>query len=126
MTTTFLLNDFYSIQSSLLTDGNKLVSEIILNKNHPIFNGHFEQMPVVPGVCQTQIIMELLQLHLEKSLMLRNGDNIKFLAMIIPTQVDKITVEINYKIESESISVDAKLWAETITFTKFKGTFIII
>ncbi len=126
MTTTFLLNDFYSIQSSLLTDGNKLVSEIILNKNHPIFNGHFEQMPVVPGVCQTQITMELLQLHLEKSLMLRNGDNIKFLAMIIPTQVDKITVEINYKIESESISVDAKLWAETITFTKFKGTFIII
>jgi 3-hydroxyacyl-[acyl-carrier-protein] dehydratase len=126
MTTTFLLNDFYSIQSSQLTDGNKLVSEIILNKNHPIFNGHFEQMPVVPGVCQTQIIMELLQLHLKKSLMLQKGDNIKFLAMIIPTQVDKITVEISFKIESESISVDAKLWAETITFTKFKGTFIII
>ena len=77
MTTTFLLNDFYSIQSSQLTDGNKLVSEIILNKNHPIFNGHFEQMPVVPGVCQTQIIMELLQLHLKKSLMLQKGDNIK-------------------------------------------------
>ena len=126
MTTTFLLNDFYSIQSSQLTDGNKLVSEIILNKNHPIFNGHFEQMPVVPGVCQTQIIMEILQLHLKKSLMLQKGDNIKFLAMIIPTQVDKITVEISFKIESESISVDAKLWAETITFTKFKGTFIII
>ncbi len=126
MTTTFLLNDFYSIQSSQLTDGNKLVSEIILNKNHPIFNGHFEQMPVAPGVCQTQIIMELLQLHLKKSLMLQKGDNIKFLAMIIPTQVDKITVEISFKIESESISVDAKLWAETITFTKFKGTFIII
>jgi hypothetical protein len=58
--------------------------------------------------------------------MLQKGDNIKFLAMIIPTQVDKITVEISFKIESESISVDAKLWAETITFTKFKGTFIII
>jgi 3-hydroxyacyl-[acyl-carrier-protein] dehydratase len=126
MTTTFLLNDFYSIQSSQLSEGDKFISEIILNKKHPIFNGHFEQMPVVPGVCQTQIIMELLQLHLKKSLMLQKGDNIKFLAMIIPTQVDKITVEISFKIESESISVDAKLWAETITFTKFKGTFIII
>jgi 3-hydroxyacyl-[acyl-carrier-protein] dehydratase len=126
MTTTFLLNDFYSIQSSQLSEGDKFISEIILNKKHPIFNGHFEQMPVVPGVCQTQIIMELLQLHLKKSLMLQKGDNIKFLAMIIPTQIDKITVEISFKIESESISVDAKLWAETITFTKFKGTFIII
>jgi len=126
MTTSFLLNDFYSIQSSQLSEGDKFISEIILNKKHPIFNGHFEQMPVVPGVCQTQIIMELLQLHLKKSLMLQKGDNIKFLAMIIPTQVDKITVEISFKIESESISVDAKLWAETITFTKFKGTFIII
>ncbi len=126
MTTTFLLNDFYSIQSSQLSEGDKFISEIILNKKHPIFNGHFEQMPVVPGVCQTQIITELLQLHLKKILMLQKGDNIKFLAMIIPTQIDKITVEISFKIESESISVDAKLWAETITFTKFKGTFIII
>lgn len=126
MTTTFLLNDFYTIKSSHLLGDNKLISEVVLNKNHPIFKGHFEQMPVVPGVCQTQIIMELMQLHLERSLMLHKGDNIKFLAMIIPTQIDKITVEISFKIESESINVDAKLYAETTTFTKFKGTFITI
>lgn len=126
MTTTFLLNDFYTIKSSQLSGDNKLISEIILNKNHDIFKGHFEQMPVVPGVCQTQILKELLQLHLKKDLILHKGDNIKFLAMIIPTQIENITIEINFKEELESINADAKLYAETTTFTKFKGTFIII
>ena len=126
MTTTFLLNDFYTIKSSELIDDNKLMAEIFLNKNHDIFKGHFEQMPVVPGVCQTQIIKELLQLHLNKDLSLHKGDNIKFLAMILPTQIENIMIELNFKNESENYQVDAKLFLETTIFTKFKGTFITI
>lgn len=126
MTTTFLLNDFYSIKSSELIDDNKLMAEIFLNKNHDIFKGHFEQMPVVPGVCQTQIIKELLQLHLNKDLTLHKGDNIKFLVMILPTQIENIMIELNFKNESENYQVDAKLFSETTIFTKFKGTFITI
>ena len=83
-------------------------------------------MPLVPGVCQTQIIKELLQLHIIKDLVLRKGDNIKFLAMIIPTQVETVTVELNFKNELDNYQVDAKLFSETTIFTKFKGTFIII
>ncbi len=126
MTTTFLLNDFYTIKSIQLLEDNKLIAEIVLNNEHPIFIGHFEQMPVVPGVCQTQIIKELLQLHLKKDLVLRKGDNIKFLAMIIPTQVETVMVELNFKNELDNYQVDAKLFSETTIFTKFKGTFIII
>ena len=126
MTTTFLLNDFYTIKSIQLFEDNKLIAEVVLNKNHDIFKGHFEQMPLVPGVCQTQIIKELLQLHIIKDLVLRKGDNIKFLAMIIPTQVETVTVELNFKNELDNYQVDAKLFSETTIFTKFKGTFIII
>lgn len=126
MTTTFLLNDFYTIKSTQLLENNKIIAEIVLNNEHPIFKGHFEQMPVVPGVCQTQIIKEILQLHLKKDLLLHKGDNIKFLAMIIPVQIENIMIELNFKNESENYQVDAKLFSESTIFTKFKGTFITI
>ena len=68
MTDTFLLNDFYTVESTQKTAENNLLTTIVLNAEHPIFKGHFEQMPVVPGVCQTQIIKEVLQNELGHNL----------------------------------------------------------
>ncbi|MBC7694361.1 MAG: hydroxymyristoyl-ACP dehydratase [Burkholderiales bacterium] len=90
---------------------------------HNIFKGHFEQMPIVPGVCQTQIIKELLQIETGQSLVLTKGDNIKFTGMIIPTEHTEVYVEISFKKEDNNYIVDAKLFFENITFTKFKGSF---
>ena len=77
MTNSFLLNDFYTIESKQKTEAGGIMTNITLNTEHPIFKGHFEQMPVVPGVCQTQIIKEILQQELNKDLLLTKGDNIK-------------------------------------------------
>jgi 3-hydroxyacyl-[acyl-carrier-protein] dehydratase len=123
MTDTFLLNDFYTIESIEKPSPNTLLVNIQLNQSHPIFKGHFEQMSVVPGVCQIQIIKEVLQQHLNKALTLTKGDNIKFTGMIIPTQNSKINIELTYKEIENQIVVDAKLFFENTIFTKFKGTF---
>ncbi|MCD6016964.1 MAG: 3-hydroxyacyl-ACP dehydratase [Bacteroidetes bacterium] len=122
MTNTFLLNDFYKIISIERAEA-ALTANIQLDADHAIFKGHFEQMPVVPGVCQTQIIKELLQEELGLDLVLTKGDNIKFTGMIIPTQHQNILVEVSYKKGDESYAVEAKLFFEATTFTKFKGTF---
>jgi 3-hydroxyacyl-[acyl-carrier-protein] dehydratase len=123
MTNTFLINDFYTVESSQ-TEENKIAATIVLNQEHAIFKGHFEQMPVVPGVCQTQIIKELLQQITNKNLTLTKGDNIKFTGMIVPTQHPKVQIEITYKSLENSYQVEAKLFSENTTFTKFKGEFI--
>ena len=124
MSNTFLLNDFYTITSFQKKENNALSVQIKLNESHPIFKGHFEQMPIVPGVCQTQIIKEILQQELNKNLNLTKGDNIKFTGMIIPAQNSNINVEVTYKEVENQVVVDAKLFFESIIFTKFKGTFI--
>lgn len=124
MTNTFLLYDFYTIES-IQTEDAKILATIVLNEKHPIFKGHFEQMPVVPGVCQTQIIKELLQKNSNTNLILTKGDNIKFLATIVPTQHKIIQVEIVYKLVENGYVVDAKFYLENTTFTKFKGTFTV-
>lgn len=123
MSNTFLLNNFYTIDSIEKPSPKILLASIQLNPSHAIFKGHFEQMPVVPGVCQTQIIKELLQEELSKDLTLTKGDNIKFTGMIIPTQNSKINLELTYKEIENQFVVDAKLFFESTIFTKFKGTF---
>ncbi|MBI3520723.1 MAG: 3-hydroxyacyl-ACP dehydratase [Bacteroidetes bacterium] len=123
MTTTFLLNDFYTVMSAKKTENGVLLATIVLNVNHPIFKGHFEQMPVVPGVCQTQLIKELLQEETGKNLTLSIGNNIKFTGMIIPTTHPTVQVELNYTEANEQYIVDAQLFFENTIFTKFKGTF---
>lgn len=122
MSNSFLLNDFYSIDS-IVTSETTISATVSLNKQHAIFKGHFEQMPVVPGVCQTQMIKELLQEELKTSLILTKGNNIKFTGMIVPTEHPKVFVEINYKTENKEYLAEAKLFFENTIFTKFKGTF---
>lgn len=123
MTDTFLLNDFYTVETSNKTDDSTINATIKLNVNHDIFKGHFEQMPVMPGVCQTQLIKELLQEELGKNLRLTVGSNIKFTGMIIPTQHPVFNVELKYTVTENKYQVDAQLFFETTIFTKFKGTF---
>lgn len=122
MSNSFLLNDFYSVDS-IVTSETTISATVSLNQQHAIFKGHFEQMPVVPGVCQTQMIKELLQEELKTSLTLTKGNNIKFTGMIVPTEHSKVVVEINYKTENNEYLAEAKLFFENTIFTKFKGTF---
>ena len=126
MTDTFLLNDFYSIASVTKTDAAKLNAEVVLNADHAIFKGHFEQMPIVPGVCQTQLIKELLQEELNLNLTMVKGSNIKFMGMIIPQQHPKISVELEYTQADNLYTVEAKLFYDSTIFTKFKGDFAVI
>ena len=126
MTDTFLLNDFYTIENQTIFDDGKITATIVLNENHPIFKGHFEQMPVVPGVCQTQIIKEILQEHTKQNLILSKGINIKFTGMIVPHAHPKVSVELTVKQDNGIYNVDAKLFFETTIFTKFKGEFILM
>lgn len=123
MTDTFLLNDFYTVETSNKTGNSTITATIKLNANHDIFKGHFEQMPVMPGVCQTQLIKELLQEELGKNLILTVGSNIKFTGMITPSQHPVFNVELKYTSTENQYVVDAQLFSENTIFTKFKGTF---
>lgn len=118
-----LLNDFFTVESKAPLAENSFRCEVALNADHPIFKGHFEQMPVVPGVCQCQMIMELLQEETGKSLWMPEGDNIKFTGMIVPTQHPRVFVDISYKTAENDLLTEAKIYLESTIFTKFKGVF---
>jgi 3-hydroxyacyl-[acyl-carrier-protein] dehydratase len=123
-----LLENFYTETSSTFSkeNFNNFICEIRLNPQHSIYNGHFEKFPVVPGVCLTQIIQEILAGKLQRTLILTHGDNIKFLAMINPNETPELSLSFSIKDSGASIEANATYSARGVSYTKFKGKFAVL
>lgn len=122
---TLLQNTFYSIKEISNTE-DSIKACVAIHPTHEVFKGHFPQMPVVPGVCQVQIIKELLEQTINKSTMMVAGDNIKFTGMILPDKHPTVNLEMTFKNSEGVLTVDAKLFSGEIVFTKYKGKFKIL
>jgi len=95
---------------------------IMLNPDHPIYMGHFPGNPVVPGVCQVQMIKELTSVILKKDLVIYKSDNIKFLSMIIPSASPLLKVSIDIKEKEPGFwHVNSVIFNGDQIFLKFKG-----
>lgn len=79
-----LLKDFYTPVTSEPVDKNSFKATVELQKKHPIFEGHFPQLPVTPGVGMLQIIKELTEDHLGHDLFLESASQVKFLSTVDP------------------------------------------
>jgi 3-hydroxyacyl-[acyl-carrier-protein] dehydratase len=129
-----LLKDFYTLvdrtgpTEELSASGGyseRYRFRIKLNPSHPVYEGHFSGNPVVPGVCQIQMIKELLSLIKGRELFLKQSENVKFLSLMVPVENKIITADINIRETKDGgIQVNATLIDDEIVFIKFKGLFI--
>jgi 3-hydroxyacyl-[acyl-carrier-protein] dehydratase len=109
-----LLKDFYTIVELDYSDKENVKAIIDLNKEHEVYEGHFPGNPVVPGVCLTQLIKEVMENVEGMNLSLVYASNIKFMAVVNP--------EIN-DTEQNIIKVDSITHFNDQVFYKFKGNF---
>jgi len=101
----------------------KFYTRIEFIPSHPIFAGHFPGNPIVPGVCQVEMIREIVMEILNKPLLLRKSDNIKFLSMINPVLQPVLNIDLDLKTRSaDETDVTAVIRSEQAVFLKFKGT----
>ena len=121
-----LKEGFYTITEKNKISDSQVEAVIELNTSHAIYNGHFPEQPIVPGVCQVQIIKEFLEDLMAKKLQMTSGDNIKFTGMIIPMQNPRVNFNVNYKVNGNEIICEAKLFFGETVFTKYKGKFKVI
>lgn len=75
----------YKIRS-LETDGAKGIAHIEIDREHPIFKGHFPNNPITPGACLIQIGAELAQLSEPQYTEVVQIRNAKFVKMIKPDE----------------------------------------
>ena len=120
---TALLRDFYTIDTLEKTE-TSLSAKVTFNITDPIFKGHFPDLPIVPGVCQTQMLGEVLAKALDKDIRLDKASSIKFLAVVNPAENNSFLMTINYiSQEDGSYAVVADYRWEQTTFFKFKGVY---
>ncbi|MEI7596283.1 MAG: 3-hydroxyacyl-ACP dehydratase [Bacteroidota bacterium] len=119
-----LLGDFYTYKIIDKKEG-EFSASIQLNKNHSIYKGHFPKIPILPGVCQVQILKETLCDVLGLTLKIDNARDIKFLTMLNPSETEDFQINVVYDNNEENIfKVTSVFFKEEVKYFKFKGELI--
>lgn len=84
------LNNLYHIVSKDVVDVS-IRYNIHLDAGHFIYQAHFPDEPITPGVCIIQIAKELLEEHLGIGLEIQKVKNVKFLNVISPLATPNVT-----------------------------------
>ncbi len=125
--TKMLLTDFYTIQKIEEVENGKYLALIHLNKDHEVFKGHFPGNPVLPGVCTMQIIKELTETILQKSLVLSRAINVKFMALINPDVHPTLRLELDIEaLENGEVKVKNSTFFDTTLALKLSNNYKVI
>lgn len=100
------------------TAGEVTTYTISLIPSSIIYAAHFPEMPITPGVCQIQIVKELLEDCLNKMLIIQGVKNAKFVSVLTPEN-KSIKVSLSkIKQEDNLFKVQAVIVDEQTTYAK--------
>jgi len=119
-----LKDSLYTIQN--ITEENNTIEAIIeLDEHHAIFQGHFPGQPVLPGVCMLQMTKEILEFFFNYKVQLSKADDIRFLALVDPTQNKELKFIIQYELsETKSFTMNARITMnDDVVCCKIKAVF---
>ena len=119
-----LIPNLYTIKNTEKIDENNFEVQIELNPNHQVFEGHFPNNPITPGVCMMQIIKELTEDFLQKEVQLSKVSNVKFMATINPFLNPILELDLNIIENENEIKVKNSSFFDKTTALKFSAIFI--
>ena len=110
-----VLENFYTIEEKKVTAEGSYSYDVLINNKHEIFEGHFPNNPIMPGVCMMQITKDITESLTNSTLFMRKCSNVKFTAIINPD----INKNLNLKID---ISHEENGDIKVKNITKFEDT----
>lgn len=100
-----LLKHFYTVQELEYNGPNTIIATIVLNADHPIFQGHFHNFPVTPGVALLQILKELTEDYCKQLLFLQTATNVKFLNLVNPNLQSSLVFKLSITEDGDLVKV---------------------
>ena len=117
-----LRDSFYSIVSQENISDTQTQTKVLINAAHPIFEGHFPEQPVVPGVCMLQMVKDIVADKAQRNIQLQSLANVKFINVVIPQQHSELDITIKYEISVDnSIKVSSRITANETVFLKISS-----
>lgn len=115
-------NNFYSIEAKNV-ENDQHVYSIMIDAKHTIFDGHFPNNPVTPGVVQMEIVKELTGDAIGNPVGLNTMSNCKFLAILNPEENPSVDVQLKITKEEDEIKVNAVIQNENGAFLKMSAVY---
>ena len=123
-----LEGEYFTVENTK-TEENKVIFSVALNPGHKVYEGHFPDRPVCPGVCSIQMIKECIQQITGKKLLIDNMSQCKFLSIITPLENPKLLIWVQLA-EAEEKPYKARVHItnpdNSVKFIDFKGEFSIV
>ncbi|MCW3806055.1 hypothetical protein [Plebeiibacterium marinum] len=118
-----LLNDFFTYKVIDKAEGVWTL-ELTFNASHDIYKGHFPGLPVTPGICQVQMVQEIISNELNEAYRLKSARDIKFLNFIDPSKTPGLQLQLTIKQkEEETLAVSALMKNDEVNFLKMRSVF---
>ncbi|HRX12452.1 MAG TPA: hypothetical protein P5210_12415, partial [Draconibacterium sp.] len=89
-----LLNDLFTYSELEESSGSVLRFKIEIKANHSVFEGHFPGNPVMPGVCQMEIVKEVVRSHFKRELFFNSVADMKFINMWLPNETKLVFLDV--------------------------------
>ncbi|CAM3294793.1 3-hydroxyacyl-ACP dehydratase [Empedobacter stercoris] len=121
-----LIPNLYTIKNSEKIDDVNFKVQIELNPNHEVFEGHFPNNPITPGVCMMQIIKEITEGFVAKNLFLSKVSNVKFMATINPFVNPILELNLNIVCENDEVKVKNTSFFEATNALKFSAIYKVL
>ena len=117
-----LENDLYNIGSLQTQDDGKHLAIITLNPSHQIFQGHFPDQPILPGVCLIEILKVLVGKVTGNQMKMHSAATIKFVQAVDPKINPVLKFEIVIRDSEKAFQVSATSFLQDGTANfKLKG-----
>ncbi len=88
-----LEGNFYKTEQIEVTEDGVFKAIVEIFHEHPIFDGHFPQQAVVPGVCTLAIIKETLGKALQREVSFKTIKECKYVSSLLPHVGLKIVLD---------------------------------
>ena len=118
-----LLDYYYSIKNQQTT-GQGALFNVILLPECSVYEGHFPEAPVAPGVCNIQMIKECVERMTGKQWQLEYIAQCKFTTLITPIQHRDLLVRIETaETEDKRLKVTTTISQGETEYMIFKGEY---
>lgn len=114
-----LKNNLYTIEGAE-NDGKTTCFHLRLSPSSVIYQAHFPNEPITPGVCIVQIAKELIEEVLQCRLDIAVVKNVKFLSVLSPDETTEVIFHIQKLTVSEDTS-EVKSQVDVLTDKEMKA-----
>jgi 3-hydroxyacyl-[acyl-carrier-protein] dehydratase len=113
-----LKDNFFSILNCTNAADSEVDFTICLHSEHTIYQVHFPNNPITPGVCIIQIVKELFSFFKQTDFTIKKIKNVKFLHPIDPTVHNTINFNINWEENNELFLLKTTVYEGDTVFSK--------